>query len=70
MIMILVMVVMPEKLLGMDGFVQLYSVFLFPLLGLRPRPLENLVEEERDGCGVDDLQPMHPFRQGDVPAVR
>ena len=48
----------------------LYTAFLLSCLRMPAHPLEYKIGEQFDGCGVNDLKPIHPFWMLTASAVR
>ena len=47
-----------------------YAAFLFACLRMTTRALEYQVGEQRNGCGIYYLKPVHPFGVFAASAVR
>lgn len=54
----------------MDDSMHLDAAFLLAGLRMPSYTLEQQVGEKRDGCGVYDLEPFHPFGRLATAAVR
>ena len=54
----------------MDDGMYLDAAFFLPRFGMPSHTLEEKVGEQRDGRGVDNLKPFHPFRRLAASAVR
>lgn len=59
-----------HTLVGVYHRMNFDAAFLLSGLGMASDTLDNCIGEQRDGRGIDDAQPFHPFFSTATSAVR